>query len=326
MSIFSPPFGGGRTYGGTTLKGSLDATLAANLPTTPTEGDMYVIDTAGTFQNDADIDPVGTPFTVGDYIVYNIDGKWRKVEGDAVNGPASSTDNAVVRFDSTTGKLLQNSAVIIDDNDNVSVPTDGSVTIADSASNPPLNLTERNTAPSAPGAGDIYLDDGSNTATGAIGFRHYTGAAWEDISGGGGGLVTSVFTRAGAVVAVANDYTWAQIDKTVSSIADITTRSLTDIDGGNWVVPYTDGSGDVTELALGAKDAPILSGGAAAAPVFGGMLIGPAVVTAAGATPVDTDVSGWSNNTIGIVVGTGGRVFFTFKNATDVYYTEATGI
>lgn len=39
--------------------------------------------------------------------------------GDFV-GPASSTDNAVVRFDSTTGKLGQNSAVTIDDSGNLS--------------------------------------------------------------------------------------------------------------------------------------------------------------------------------------------------------------
>lgn len=38
--------------------------------------------------------------------------------GDVV-GPASSTDNAVARFDSTTGKLLQNSAVTIDDSGNI---------------------------------------------------------------------------------------------------------------------------------------------------------------------------------------------------------------
>lgn len=37
-----------------------------------------------------------------------------------VKGPASSTDNAVARFDSTTGELVQNSAVIIDDSNNVS--------------------------------------------------------------------------------------------------------------------------------------------------------------------------------------------------------------
>jgi len=37
-----------------------------------------------------------------------------------VRGPASSTDNAVSRFDGTTGKLIQNSVVIIDDTGNMS--------------------------------------------------------------------------------------------------------------------------------------------------------------------------------------------------------------
>jgi hypothetical protein len=39
--------------------------------------------------------------------------------GDVV-GPSSSTDNAVARFDATTGKLIQNSVVIIDDSGNQS--------------------------------------------------------------------------------------------------------------------------------------------------------------------------------------------------------------
>lgn len=43
--------------------------------------------------------------------------KWSTPAGGGdVTGPASSTDNAVTRFDGTTGKLLQNSAVTIDDN------------------------------------------------------------------------------------------------------------------------------------------------------------------------------------------------------------------
>jgi len=58
-------------------------------------------------------------------------------------------------------------------------------------------------------------------------------AVWTEITqSGGGGAVDSVFTRTGAVVAAINDYTWAQIDKTTSDIADITTKShtsLTDI-------------------------------------------------------------------------------------------------
>lgn len=37
-----------------------------------------------------------------------------------VAGPASATDNAVARFDATTGKLIQNSGVIIDDSNNIS--------------------------------------------------------------------------------------------------------------------------------------------------------------------------------------------------------------
>ncbi len=48
----------------------------------------------------------------------------------------------------------------------------------------------------------------------------------------GGSSVTSVFGRTGVVVAATNDYTWAQINKTTSSFADITTRSATDINSG----------------------------------------------------------------------------------------------
>jgi hypothetical protein len=56
------------------------------------------------------------------------------------------------------------------------------------------------------------------------------------------------------------------------------------------------------------------------------MLVGAAVVTAAGATPVDSDVSAWANDTLGVVVGTGGRVFAAYKNAADVYYVELTAL
>jgi len=54
-----------------------------------------------------------------------------------------------------------------------------------------LNLTAQDGSQvTAPTAGDIYLDDGTNTGTSAVGFRYYTGSAWQDLptsSGGGGG-------------------------------------------------------------------------------------------------------------------------------------------
>ena len=44
--------------------------------------------------------------------------------------------------------------------------------------------------------------------------------------------VATVFGRTGDILAVANDYTWAQINKTTSSLADITTRSAGDLNTG----------------------------------------------------------------------------------------------
>jgi len=46
-------------------------------------------------------------------------GYWNGGAGD-VNGPASSTNNSIVRFDLATGKLIQGSGVIISDDDEVS--------------------------------------------------------------------------------------------------------------------------------------------------------------------------------------------------------------
>jgi len=46
--------------------------------------------------------------------------------GDVV-GPASATDNAVARFDATTGKLIQNSLVTVSDTGAISAPVDASI-------------------------------------------------------------------------------------------------------------------------------------------------------------------------------------------------------
>ncbi len=51
--------------------------------------------------------------------------KWCNVSGSGdVVGPASSTDNAIPRYDGTTGKLLQNSGITIDDSNNVNGAND----------------------------------------------------------------------------------------------------------------------------------------------------------------------------------------------------------
>ena len=55
--------------------------------------------------------------------------------GDVV-GPASSTDNAIARFDLATGKLIQNSGILIDDSDNILFPNNTAIQMDDFAGSP----------------------------------------------------------------------------------------------------------------------------------------------------------------------------------------------
>jgi hypothetical protein len=70
---------------------------------TNTAPDQTVVLTAGTGIS-----------TSGTYPNFTITNTSPSLGGDVV-GPASSTDNAIARFDTTTGKLLQNSVVLVDD-------------------------------------------------------------------------------------------------------------------------------------------------------------------------------------------------------------------
>jgi hypothetical protein len=70
------------------------------------------------------------------------------VASSVVTGPASSTDNAVARFDGTTGKIIQNSAVTIAD--------DGATVIAANSASDGLRITQI-------GAGNaLVVEDSAN--------------------------------------------------------------------------------------------------------------------------------------------------------------------
>ena len=103
------------TTGAVTLAGTLViANGGTNSTSTPTAGAVpYGTGTAYAFT---------AAGTVGQVLTSNGAGvpTWTTNAGGDVTGPASSTDNAVVRFNLATGKLIQNSGVIIDDTDNIS--------------------------------------------------------------------------------------------------------------------------------------------------------------------------------------------------------------
>jgi hypothetical protein len=108
---------------------------------------------------------------------------------------------------------------------------------------------------------------GTITADGYIRCITIAGASG---GGGGGGAVSSVFARTGAVVAAANDYTWAQVNKATSSLADIATRAQTALTGTNWTTTYVSGSGVLTELMVGAASTVMQGHGVTAAPTWTG--------------------------------------------------------
>lgn len=102
--------------------------------------------------------------------------------GDVV-GPSSATDNAIARYDLTTGKLIQNSGVTIDDSDNLTLPAQADLRFSDSDSSnwvafqAPATITTNVTwtLPSVDGSSGQFLStNGSGTLSWATG-------------GGGGG-------------------------------------------------------------------------------------------------------------------------------------------
>jgi hypothetical protein len=102
--------------------------------------------------------------------------------GDVV-GPLSATDNAIARFDTTTGKLIQNSGVTIDDSDNVTLPAQADLRFADADSSnwvafqAPATVSSNVTwtLPSTDGTNGQVL---STNGTGTL--------SWATASGGGG--------------------------------------------------------------------------------------------------------------------------------------------
>jgi len=178
-----------------------------------------------------------------------------------VSGAASSTDNAIARFNGTGGKTIQNTGVTISDLN--------LLTLADHADDPPLNVTARSAAPTAPASGDIYLDDGTNTASGNPGWRRYTGSAWEDITaaapggGVGSGVIKTLSTGAAAagsdrnlIIAAESGVADDMIELTGLSVGD---RVMLRADTGDTIIVKHNDGGATVKIHLNADTDTVLS-------------------------------------------------------------------
>ena len=99
------------------------------------------------------------------------------------------------------------------------------------------------------GADDVDLADGNGLRDYGVGdwlIRNDAGS-WDHMSNSS--LVVSFNGRQGDVVATTNDYTWAQIDKTTSSIGNIADVDLTGTDDG-MVLQYNSAEGKWAAIAI----------------------------------------------------------------------------
>ena len=115
-------------------KGAIDCSTNPNYPAGDA-GHTYKISVAGKIGGAS-----GISVEVYDVIICTTDGTtagdqatkgsfWNVIDhsagggsGDVV-GPSSATDNTIVRFNNTTGKLIQDSLVVIDDSGSLSIPS-----------------------------------------------------------------------------------------------------------------------------------------------------------------------------------------------------------
>jgi hypothetical protein len=175
--------------------------------------------------------------------------------GDVI-GPASATDNAIVRYDGTTGKLIQNSAVTIDDSNNVSGVVQLNATTVDTTNIEVTNLKAKD----GTAAGSIADSTGIITIASSV-------LTTADINGGTIDNTSIGASTPSTVVATQVDIT-AQGDlrlqdttggqfvalQAPSTIATSYTLTLPVDDGTSGQALITDGSGVLSWSSAAAGD------------------------------------------------------------------------
>ena len=178
-------------------KGAIDCAANPNYPAADA-GFVYVVSAAGKIGGASGID-----VSVGDMAICNTDGtasgdqatvgtKWNLFERNlvgAVTGPTSSTDNAVCRYDGTTGKVVQNSNATMDDGGNLSLSGNLKVggVIQGSAQSTVVTMVPWLGSTSATGSTGLvglkFGGSGSNVRTGGVNVYGLTMAMYNQASG-----------------------------------------------------------------------------------------------------------------------------------------------
>lgn len=122
------------------------------------------------------------------------DPSFQTASGGDVSGPGSSTDNALVRFDGTTGKLLQNGIITESDLGALTFPDDIRQTFNPGTNNAGINVGALSGDPGSPVDGDLWYDSGANELTARINGANVA------LGAGAGNVTTATTLTANAII------------------------------------------------------------------------------------------------------------------------------
>jgi hypothetical protein len=248
-----------------------------------------------------------------------------------VTGPGSVTDNRIVRFDGTTGKIIQNSAVTIDDNGTISSSTGSFAAFAFegggsfSSSTASLQIGSDFTIVGK----ETYLTSNTNlwinaTSSVALGVNGNTKLT---ATGSGIGINN---TSPGADLDIKSNLrisgsSSGYVGITVAAAAGSTTYTLPSADGSSGQVLSTNGSGSLSWVSRGAGTVTSVdaSGGTTGLSFSGGPVTSSGTLTLAGTLTIanggtgSTSASGARNN---LGATTTGSNIFTVANPSAVTF------
>lgn len=174
-----------------------------------------------------------------------------EVSSGNVDGPSSATDTAIVKFNGTSGKVVQNSGVTIDSSNNVTIPAQGDLRLADSDSSnyvgfqAPATVASNVTwtLPSADGSAN------QGVTTNGSGTLQFATVVQPSIAS----TFTALQTFSGSSSAIAAKLVNAKEVVTISATAatgtinyDVTTQSIlyyTSDSTANWTINFRASSG-----------------------------------------------------------------------------------
>jgi len=208
---------------------------------------------------------------------------WATNSGGDVTGPSSATDNAIARYDGTTGKLIKNSGVTVDNNNNVTLNASFNGFTSVAASGTQIVLTAASTPVyliSGSGGQTIKLPDATTLPNGVIfSFNNNQSSGAITVNNNSNTLIVSVPSGGYTTVVLLSNATaagsWDRHDQTPANVS--------------WSTNTLDYAGSITNATWNGNTVAYNRGGTGQSSAFtaGGIVYG-STTSALAVTPIGT--------------------------------------